>query len=158
MFGAEFAGREIIYDSMNKDLFLKMLKNYNQWQYKNGQFHPGFDSDYSKLKRLSYYTYVGFFFGVMFAGTVWNPNFVKRRSWWMRKFSLIGFGYVGMSLAQRYYEDQITNMMLKMNDYFPLEIKRALQDKDFRHLALFDLDEVSKKRQLFDPATGKSLS
>ena len=45
-----------------------------------------------------------------------------------------------------------------MNDYFPLEIKRALQDKDFRHLALFDLDEVSKKRQLFDPATGKSLS
>ena len=48
--------------------------------------------------------------------------------------------------------------MLKMNDYLPLEVKRALQDKDFRHLALFDGAEVSKGRQLFDPVTGKSLS
>ena len=48
--------------------------------------------------------------------------------------------------------------MLKMNDYFPLEVKRALQDKDFRHLGLFDPEEVSKTRMLFDPVTGKSLS
>ena len=45
-----------------------------------------------------------------------------------------------------------------MNDYFPMEIKRALRDKDFRHIALFDLDEAEKKRQLFDTVTGKSLS
>ena len=31
VFGAEFAGREIIYDRMNKDLFLKMLNNYYKW-------------------------------------------------------------------------------------------------------------------------------
>ena len=48
--------------------------------------------------------------------------------------------------------------MLKMNDYLPLEVKRALQDKDFRHLALFDGDKISKDRQLFDTVTGKSLS
>ena len=44
--------------------------------------------------------------------------------------------------------------MLKMNDYFPVEVKRALMDKDFRHLALFDVNS----RQLFDKQTGKSLS
>ena len=45
-----------------------------------------------------------------------------------------------------------------MNDYFPLEIKRGLRDKDFRHFALFNLEEEAKKRKLFDEATGKSLS
>ena len=50
--------------------------------------------------------------------------------------------------------------MLRMNDYFPLEIKRALRDKDFRHIALFDLEQAAadKNRQLFDTETGKSLS
>ena len=48
--------------------------------------------------------------------------------------------------------------MLSMNDYFPMEIKRSLQDKDFRHLALLDLEESNKSRQMFDPITGKSLS
>ena len=28
VFGADFAGREIIYDAQNKDLFQKMLLNY----------------------------------------------------------------------------------------------------------------------------------
>ena len=45
-----------------------------------------------------------------------------------------------------------------MNDYFPLEVKRALQDKDFRHMFLINFDEESKNRQFFDPTTGKSLS
>ena len=36
--------------------------------------------------------------------------------------------------------------MLRMNDYFPLEIKRALRDKDFRHIALFDLEQAAKDR------------
>ena len=49
-------------------------------------------------------------------------------------------------------------MLLRMNDYFPMEIKRALRDKDFRHIALFDLDQVEKERKLFDDVTGKSLS
>ena len=49
--------------------------------------------------------------------------------------------------------------MLKMHDYFPLEIKRALQDKDFRHLGLFNPSEEGKAgRVLFDARTGKSLS
>ena len=46
--------------------------------------------------------------------------------------------------------------MLKMHDYFPLEIKRAIQSKDYRHVALFDWKNPG--RQLFDEKTGKSLS
>ena len=51
-------------------------------------------------------------------------------------------------------------MYMRMNDYLPLEVKRSLRDKDFRHLALFDLDEHLKngKRKMFDEATGKALS
>ena len=45
-----------------------------------------------------------------------------------------------------------------MNDYLPLEIKRGLRDGDFRHFALFDLEEAAKERKLFDDVTGKSLS
>ena len=76
----------------------------------------------------------------------------------MRKIAIFGWGIVGYNLGRRYYEDHVTKTMLRMNDYFPLEVKRALQDKEFRHMFLLNVDEESKTRQFFDPATGKSLS
>ena len=76
----------------------------------------------------------------------------------MRKIAILGWGLVGYNIGRRYYEDHITKTMLRMNDYFPLEVKRALQDKDFRHMFLVDYDEEAKTRQLFDPVSGKSLS
>ena len=50
----------------------------------------------------------------------------------------------------------MTNMLLQMNDYFPLEVRRAMQTKDFRHLQTFNYKNPG--RQLFDEKTGKSLS
>ena len=47
-------------------------------------------------------------------------------------------------------------MMLSMYDYMPIEIKRGLQSKDYRHFALFDYKNPD--RQLWDKETGKSLS
>ena len=47
-------------------------------------------------------------------------------------------------------------MMLKMHDYLPLEVKRTLQSKDFRHMAIFDWENPG--RRLFDETSGKSLS
>ena len=41
----------------------------------------------------------------MFAGTVWNPNFVKRRSWYMRKIAIAGFALIGYNFGARYYDD-----------------------------------------------------
>ena len=64
----------------------------------------------------------------------------------MRKIAILGWGIVGYNLGRRYYEDHVTKTMLRMNDYFPLEVKRALQDKDFRHMFLLNMDEESKNR------------
>ena len=76
----------------------------------------------------------------------------------MKKIAAGTWSVVGYNLANKYYQDELVLTMLKMNDYLPLEIKRALQDKDFRHIALFDPDEARQSRMLFDSVTGKSLS
>ena len=60
--------------------------------------------------------------------------------------------------ASKFANDQLVFTYARMNDYFPFEIKKALRDKDFRHLALFDLEQAAKERKLFDDLTGKSLS
>lgn len=96
--------------------------------------------------------------GALFALTVYNPNFTMRRSWYVRKFTVIVFSGIGWSFSNKQYVDSVNNCYLRMHDYFPLEIKRALRDKDFRHIALFDLKKAMQERQVFDPVTGKSLS
>ena len=138
MFGEEFHGREIVNDPMNRDLFVRMLRSYNFWHLRHHHFHPEFSKDLQWISRLEICQYLGAFAGIMFAGTVWNPNYVKRRSWYMRKFAIVAWGSIGWMFFKRYHDDQVTNTMLKMYDYYPLEVKRALRDKDFRHLALFD--------------------
>ena len=90
---------------LNKDLFLKMLRNYNEWQLKNASFHPTFDADYAKLRRNYYMQYATTGTGILFAGTVWNPNFVNRRSWYMRKISIGWWALVGYNFGRKYYED-----------------------------------------------------
>ena len=122
-------GREKIHDPMNEDLFLRMLRNYvKQHQAMGNKFHPEFESDLNRLKMLKGVSYAGALGGFMFAATVINPNFIKRRSWYMRKIQLFAWGVVGYNLGHRYYTDQMTFTMLRMNDYFPVEVKRALRD------------------------------
>ena len=84
--------------------------------------------------------YLGFISGALFALTIFNPNFTKRRSWYLRKFTPFLWGGIGWMFFGRYCNDQIVFTYARMNDYFPMEVKRALRDKDFRHLALFDLE------------------
>lgn len=43
--------------------------------------------------------------------------------------------------------------MMKNNDYYPLEVKRCLQDKDFRHM----VDLNMQKRPLYSEQSGKAL-
>ena len=76
--------------------------------------------------------------GAIFALTVVNPNYINRKSWYLRKFSVMYFTLVGYSFGKRYYIDAINSTMLRNYDYYPLEVKRALQDKDYRHFGLFD--------------------
>ena len=44
-----------------------------------------------------------------------------------------------------------------MNDYLPLEVRRTLESKDYRHMACFDYKAIGANN-LFDAKTGKSLS
>ena len=80
----------------------------------------------------------------MFAGCVINPNYIKRRSWYMRKISAFMWGMLGYQFVHKYHQDHLTSIMLKCYDYYPLEVKRALRDKDFRHLGLFDQENPGR--------------
>ena len=85
-----------------------------------------------------------------------NPNFTARHSFYLRKFNVVLFATVGYAWGRKKQDQVLWHMLLKMNDYFPLEVKRALATKDYRYMALFDWENPG--RQLFDEATGKSLS
>ena len=105
---------------------------------------------------MRYQTWAYAFGALAFAAVFINPNFTQRRSYYARKLIPFGFGVVGYQYGYRNEGLHWTNMMLQMNEYFPLEIKRCLQTKDFRHVATFDYKNPG--RQLFDKETGKALS
>ena len=91
-----------------------------------------------------------------FAAVFVNPNFTRRRSYYGRKLLPLAFGIVAYQYGYRVENVHMTNMLLHMNEYLPLEVRRTMQTKDFRHVACFDYRNPG--RQLFDEATGKSLS
>ena len=72
--------------------------------------------------------------GVAFAGVVVNPNFTMRRSYYLRKINPIFFGAIGYQWGRKKEGDHLVNMMLRMNDYFPYEVRRTLATKDFRYM------------------------
>ena len=64
--------------------------------------------------------------GFCFGGIVINPNFTRRGSFYLRKFNVVLFALIGYAWGRKKQDQYLLNTMLKMNDYFPLEIKRAL--------------------------------
>ena len=106
IFGEQFAAREVILDGQNKDLFLKMMKDYVKVHQEKGQkFHPQFESDVSAVHRYAGSRYLFAGAGALFALTVFNPNFTRRRSWYFRKFSVFAFGVVGWNWGNKLYKD-----------------------------------------------------
>ena len=108
---------------------------------------------------MNYATYMKWFWtgaSGAFAAAIFNPNFTKRRSWYMRKFNIIIFGAIGYQWGLKNESEAIFSLQLKVYDYLPLEVKRTLATKDYRHMATFDYKNPN--RQLFDEKTRKSLS
>ncbi len=138
IFGETYAARIARKDHENKYLLMKMLKEYIHWHEQNHRFYDGYQSDKSKLHFLSAAKWAWAFGGFCFAGTIINPNFTSKSSFYMRKFNVLLFAGIFYAWGRKKEDYHMLNMMLKMHDYFPLEIKRALQDKDYRHVALFD--------------------
>ena len=154
--GEPFTAQIEIVDPVNDFLYDKYLREYIQWQRVNGSFHDSFEADYARVQR-SYYArwfYAGA--AALFAAAVINPNFTKRRSWYVRKFSVGFCGVIGFQFGQKNLSDNQTMLLMRMHDYLPLEVKQTLASKDYRYMALFNYKKP--ERQLFDEKTGKSLS
>ena len=126
IFGETYAARIARSDPENKYLLIKMLREYIQWHESNHRFYDGYESDKRKLHFLGAAKWGWAFGGFCFAGTIINPNFTAKSSFYMRKVNVVLWALIGYHWGRKKQDYQLLNMMLKMNDYFPLEIKRAL--------------------------------
>ena len=143
-------------DKVNDYLLEKYLNEYIEWHKSTHRFHETYDSDMSKQKRLIIQKWAWASVGFCFGAIIINPNFTHRHSYYLRRTWPLVMSAVGYQWGKKVENENMTMTLMRMNDYFPLEVKRALQTKDFRHLAAFDYKNPG--RTLFDEATGKSLS
>ena len=141
---------------MNDYLLHKYLTEYVQWHAQNHRFHDSFQADVNRQYRLRAYTYVYTAAGFCFGATIVNPNFTHRQSYYLRRAWPLVFAGIGFQWGRKLEGHNLLNSLLRMHDYLPLEIKRAMQTKDYRHIQMFDYKNPG--RVLFDPVTGKSLS
>ena len=156
MFGEHNVARNLVPDPVNDFLRTKYLADYINWHRQNARFYDGFENDLTYQKFLGYQKWGITLGAAAFAAIVVNPNFTRRRSYYGRKIVPFMFGLVGYQWGYRCENIHLTNMLLQMNEYLPLEVRRTMQTKDFRHIANFDYRNPG--RQLFDEKTGKSLS
>ena len=156
IFGEHNVARPGRSDRVNDLLRNKYLREYLLWHKENHHFHADFESDVRRMKWLRWQTWIMSGSAVVFAAVFINPNFTQRRSYYMRKIVPFMSGLVAYQYGYRLENIAMTNMLLQMNEYLPLEVKRTMQTKDFRHVATFDYRNPG--RQLFDTKTGKSLS
>ena len=143
-------------DPVNKQLFITMMKDYLQYHEKNFRFYDDYEADKASLYRKRTLKWVYAFTGVLFAAAVVNPNFTSKRSFYLRKINCALWGSIFFAWGQKKEDYHTLNMSMRMNDYFPHEVKRALATKDYRYMALFNWENPDRK--LFDDLTGKSLS
>ena len=143
-------------DHVNDYLRDKTLREYIKYQIQNDGLYEGAERDFFRLKMASAAKWFYAGLGGVFALTIINPNFTKRRSWYLRKFSVGFFGLIAYQWGKRQESEKKLMFAMRCHDYFPLEVKRTLESKDFRYMAMFDYRNPS--RQLYDPETKKSLS
>ena len=105
---------------------MQMLRDYINWHETNHKFYPGYESDKANLLMKNRLSYVYAFGGFCFAGMVINPNMTSKSSFYLRKINCVIFALGFYAWGKKKTDQQLLHMMLKMNDYFPLEIKRAL--------------------------------
>ena len=137
-------------------MYQKSLQEFFIWKRENGGFYNGYESDLNSVQNAKMMKYMFAGVGGVFTATVINPNFTKRRAWYIRKSNIALVALIGYQLGKKLESEKVLAMTLKMYDYLPLEMKRTLQTKDFRHSLM--VDYRNPDRQLFDPETGKSLS
>ena len=156
VYGDPCSNRIKFEDDLNRYMFNNMIREYIKWHEENHRFYDGYEKDRSTLNYYAYSRYFWAFVGFTFVGMVINPNYTGPKAFYMRKFNALFGAICGYSYGNRNYNNQMTYMNIRMLDYFPMEVKRALRTQDYRYLALFDYKNPDRK--LFDDKTGKSLS
>ena len=127
IFGESYRAQIARQDPVNKHLLMKFLREYIHWHETNGKFYDGYQHDKRKLHFLSAMRWAWAGAGVSFAAIIINPNFTSKfQSFYLRKFSCLLFGLIGYHWGRKKMDYHMLNMMLKMHDYLPLEVKRAL--------------------------------
>ena len=156
VFGYPKAGQVAIPDRLNRNLFISHYREYIQWHEENHRFYDSYKND-KRAEKLHYFSqYIFGLVGFSFAGMVLNPNYTQPKSFYLRKINVALFTLIGYMAGYRNLQNQKSLTNMRMFDYFPLEIKRALESQDYRHIALFNYKDPERK--LFDDETGKSLS
>ena len=56
--------------------------------------------------------------------------------------------------GRKKYSDHVTCTLMRMTPYLPREVRRSMEAKDFRHLALYD---YQNSLHLYDKETGMPL-
>ena len=156
VFGEFKQGQHILDDDVANCMWNKYLSDYVNWHQEHHHFHENYHSDKRWRNFYSSFKYVLAAGGVIFAGTVFNPNYTSRNSWYLRKMTPIFFASIGYQLGYKLEASQQTKLLLRMYDYLPFELRRAFAAKDFRYLV--DFDYKKQGTAMFDPVTGKSLS
>ena len=126
VFGEQNAARNTFYDPTNDFLRDKYLKEYINWHRANHRFYDNFESDLTRQKLMRFQTWAFTLGGVAFAAMVINPNFTQRRSYYMRKIVPFMVGAVCYQYGYRCENIHMTNMLLQMNEYLPLEVRRTM--------------------------------
>ena len=120
------------------------MRKYIEWHEANGRFYEGYESDKTFATWLHAKQYIYGGLGILFMGTVFNPTYTSPKSYYLRKINLfIGF-YFAFQYGRKCRLDHHADMLLKMYDYLPTEVKRALDTYDYRHLALFDWENPGR--------------
>ena len=155
IFGETSRAQLEVDDPVNDFLLKKSLREFFAHQDQDRQFADKFMWEKIRLSHAKFGTWLWGGVGAAFAATVINPNFTKRQSYYVRKFNiLIGFA-AGAQFAVRGQNDAALILMLKKWDYQPYEVRRAMQTKDFRYMAMFDYKNPDRK--LYDDKTGKAI-
>ncbi len=101
IFGETYAARIARPDPENKYLLTKMLREYIQWHEKNARFYDGYEADKKKLLFLGASKWAWGFAGFCFAGTIINPNFTSKSSFYMRKVNVVLWALIGYAWGRK---------------------------------------------------------
>jgi hypothetical protein len=136
IFGDIQSGRGPRFDYDNDTQLNECLIDYINWHRTELKFYEKFDYDLGRAARLKMMNYFWAGLGVGFAGIFFNPNYTSRNSFYLRKITPIVFGMAGWQYGYTKYSNHVNKTLMRITPYLPRVVRRSLESKDFRHIAL----------------------